>query len=50
MSFAICAVGFTLLQVSQRGESNLAEPGIQQTAEPTNGTDGESEFVSLKLR
>jgi hypothetical protein len=49
-AFAICAVGFTLLQVAQRAEANLAEPGIQQTREGQSGSQGESELVDLKLR
>jgi len=49
-SLAICAVGFTLLQVAQRAEANLAESGIQQTTEGQNGSEGESGFVNLKLR
>ena len=49
-AFAICAVGFTLLQVAQRAEAKLAEPGIQQTTEVQIGSEGESELVDLKLR
>jgi hypothetical protein len=49
-AFAICAVGFTLLQVAQRAEANLAEPGMQQTTDGQSGSEGESELVDLKVR